>query len=24
VGRGWTAERYRSHVAYLAVSAVTK
>jgi AcrR family transcriptional regulator len=23
-GRGWTAERYRSHVAYLAVSAVTK
>jgi AcrR family transcriptional regulator len=24
MGRGWTAERYRSHVAYLAVSAVTK
>jgi AcrR family transcriptional regulator len=24
MGRGWTAERYRSHVAYLAVSALTK
>ena len=24
IGRGWTAERYRSHVAYLAVSALTK
>jgi AcrR family transcriptional regulator len=24
MGRGWTAERYRSHLAYLAVSAVTK
>ena len=24
IGRGWTAERYRSHIAYLAVSALTK
>ena len=24
MGRGWTAERYRSHVTYLAVGAVTK
>ena len=24
MGRGWTAERYRSHIAYLAVSALTK
>ena len=23
-GRGWTADRYRSHLAYLAVSALTK
>ena len=24
IGRGWSAERYRSHVTYLAVGAVTK
>jgi hypothetical protein len=24
IGRGWSAGRYRSHVAYLAVGAVTK